>query len=212
MGKIKSIVAFIQDLIHEIILKTSLKTSSILFQLFLCFILYSCSSQQTLKKEDLEFTIPFQQSQSVIYSTEQGLHDTIYFDAVKRDTLHVNSIEQGFYQASKVFISYRMSPFSYHQFTVKSMHEEPENFIQFELVKNSHSSRQISFLGLVFDEEFVLKQEGNKSKEILFQSSNAQYVGVNINEPINQFLFDKEIGILQYSDEKNRVWKRIQME
>jgi hypothetical protein len=75
--------------------------------------------------------------------------------------------------------------------------------------KKSHSSKEISFLGLVFDEDYVNKIINTKDSSIIFSSENAQYKGVNINEGIKSFRFDFNKGIVSFIDKHEIEWVRI---
>lgn len=174
--------------------------------LFCCF--SACMENVKFSEDEVRFTKPFLKTGTVIYQSSTGLIDTIMFYQAMNDTVKVRNIEQGFYNNSRLSVSYELTSNSYHKFTVKSVNKEPEKFIQFNKAKDSHHSKEISFLGLVFGKAYLEKMDVRNKNEIAFSMENATYNEVNINEGIKSFVFDFDKGIISFIDIQNNKWEK----
>jgi hypothetical protein len=169
----------------------------------------SCTGNASFTSEEMRFVKPFEIDSVIVYKSEQGQIDTVRFFKLKIDTIRYRNIEQGFYNESALTVGYELTNNSFHKITVQSINKEPEHFLLFLKAKKSHSSKEISFLGLVFDEDYVNKIINTKDSSIIFSSENAQYKGVNINEGIKSFRFDFNKGIVSFIDKHEIEWVRI---
>lgn len=168
----------------------------------------SCLGNATFTKDEIRFMKPFFKENIIIFKSNIGQIDTITFLKYNVDTLKFRNIEQGFYNENRLFVGYKLSKGSYHKITLNSIYETPEKFLSFTKAKNSHSSKEISFLGLIFDENFMDKNISNIDK-IIFNKQNAIYSGININDGIKSFTFNFEKGIISYVDKKGNIFTRI---
>lgn len=166
----------------------------------------SCTGNASFTSEEMRFVAPFEKDSIVIYKSEEGQLDTIRFLKLKIDTIRYRSIEQGFYNENALTIGYELTSNSYHKITVQSINNEPEHFLLFIKARKSHSSKEISFLGLVFDEDCINKILNRKDSSIIFSRENAQYKGVNINEGIKSFKFDFKHGVISFIDKNDIEW------
>lgn len=169
--------------------------------------LSSCFSVEGFSKEELLFAKPFLNPHQLIFQSPTGQRDTIAFSAMSIDTIKYRSIEQGFYNELALSVNYRLSPGSYHKETIKSVNDEPEHFLQFTRAKGSHSSKQVSFLGLIFNEGYLNRIAGERKGVLNFRKEEAVYSGVNINEGIKSFLFSFDKGIISFIDKQGDEWK-----
>jgi hypothetical protein len=169
----------------------------------------SCGGNASFTSEEMRFVKPFKNDSVVVYKSAEGQTDTVRFLKLKIDTIKYRNIEQGFYNENALTVGYEITNNSLHKITVQSIDKEPEHFLLFLKAKNSHSSKEISFLGLVFNENYINKILNTKDSPIVFSRENAQYKGVNINEGINSFKFDFNKGVVSFIDKNNIEWLRM---
>jgi hypothetical protein len=169
----------------------------------------SCTGNASFTSEEMRFVKPFGKDSVVIYKSAEGMIDTIRFLKIKIDTIKYRNFEQGFYNENTLTVGYELTKNSFHKITVQSIDSEPEHLLLFLKAKDSHSSKEISFLGLVFDENYINKIAGSKDRVIVFSSENARYTGVNINEGIKSFKFDFSKGVVSFIDKNDVEWVRI---
>jgi signal peptidase I len=167
-----------------------------------------CLSVEDFSNEESQFVKPFQEGHQLVFKSSKGQQDTIVFSAASIDTIKYRNIEQGYYNELALSVTYRLSPGSFHKITVKSINDEPETFIQFTKAKDSHSSKEISFLGLIFDEKYIHRIVGQRKDVFDFRKEDAVYSGVNINEGIKSFVFSLDAGIISFIDNYNTEWQR----
>ena len=183
-------------------------TCNLITAMLFCFT-SACMQNSTFSEDELRFAKPYSKTDTAIYKSETGLIDTILFHSEINDTVEVRNIEQGFYNNRRLLVSYKLSDNSYHKFTVKSVNNEPNYFIHFAKAKGSHQSKEISFLGMVFSEEYLNKIDVCNKNEIIFSEGNATYNEANINEGIKSFVFDFDKGITSFIDTHNLKWRRV---
>lgn len=172
---------------------------------FLC----GCFSIADFSEEELRLVKPFSKNQELIFKSPTGQRDTIVFGAATFDTIKYRNIEQGFYNELALSVPYRLSPGSFHKVTVTSINREPEHFLQFTKAKGSHGSKEISFLGLIFDEEYINRIIRQKKVELNFRKEDANYSGVNINEGIKSFVFRFDRGVVSFVDMHDTEWQLL---
>jgi len=169
----------------------------------------SCTSNASFTSKEMRFTKPFENDNVVVYKSQKGQIDTVRFLKLKIDTIRYRNIEQGFYNENAVTVGYELTNSSFHKITVQSIDKEPEHFLLFLKAKNSHSSKEISFLGLAFGEDYINKILNTKDSSIVFSDENARYKDVNINEGIKSFKFDFNRGVVSFIDKHDIEWVRI---
>jgi len=143
----------------------------------------------------------------VEFRSSRGQIDTVIFYPAVIDTF--SSVEQGLYNENILRIAYELTDNSYHRLISKSVNEEPEYFISFSKEKASSSSKEISFLGLLFSNDYINKVINKKDSLIVFSQGNAKYKDVNINEGIKSFNFNFKKGILSFIDKNDIEWVRL---
>jgi len=134
------------------------------------------------KKADLEVLDRIQDRKSAKHKRGYCKLDPMYRTIIY--ILRRQNFEQGFYDENMLRVAYELSPKSFHHFTVASTDGTPTYYINFIMAGNSHSAKDIYFLGLTFDEDYLDNIEATKDKSILFSKEKAKYSGVNINEGI----------------------------
>jgi hypothetical protein len=168
----------------------------------------SCTGNTSFSPEEMRFAKPFSRADTAIYLSDAGQTDTIIFQAARIDTIIYRNFEQGFYNENMLRIAYELSPKSFHQFTVASTDGTPTYFINFVRAKNSHSVKEIYFLGLTFDEDYLDNIAAVTDKSILFSKEKAKYRDVNINEGIQNFEFSFDKGVVSFVDRQGVKWAR----
>lgn len=170
----------------------------------------SCTGgNASFSSEEMRFAKPFSDKSIVIYRSEIGQLDTVTFLNYKIDTIRYRNLEQGFYNENTLSVRYDLSESSYHKITVKGVNGDWQDLMLFLKAKNSHSSRQFSFLGLLFDESYLDVVMSTKDSVVVFNENHARYKGVNVNEGIKSFTFSFKKGIIFFTDNHNIRWERI---
>jgi len=178
----------------------------------MCVILFmnSCIGNSSFNQAELKFVNPYFKPDTATYKSSQGLMDTIIFTARAVDTVEYRNLAQGYYNENILRVSYKLTNNSFHKFLNESINNEPVDFISISKAKNSHSSKEIYFLGLLFDEEYldsIIKT--NQNEVIVFNEDKATYKDANINEGIKSFKFSFTNGIISFVDKTDIEWLRV---
>ena len=164
----------------------------------------SCNDNASFTPDEMRFTKPFANSSTVVFKSSAGQTDTVTFHPIIVDTVKYRNLEQGFYNENFLGIDYELTNNSFH----KILGGSTERFLLFLKAKNSHSANEISFLGLLFNEDYLNKVMDTKDSLVVFSQENARYTGVNINEGIKRFTFDFNKGVVSFVDRQDREWIR----
>ena len=174
------------------------------------FVLNSCVSNSSFSQDELKFVNPYLKSDTVIYKSSQGITDTIIFASYIVDTVRVRNLSQGYYNENTLRVRYKLTNNSFHKLLQQSLNNEPIDFISFSKVKNSHSTKEIYFLGLLFNKDFIEDLiKTNTSEEVIFKGEKAQYTGLNINKGIKSFTFNFLKGVVSFIDDSDGEWIRV---
>ena len=172
----------------------------------------SCTGNASFNHEETRFTEPFKNTNIVVYKSALGQIDSIKFFKRELDTIKYRNFSQGFYNENILNVKYQILNHSYHKLDFGaglSNYGLVESFLSFLKSKNGHDNKEISFLGLAFDEDYISKILNTKDSSIIFSSENALYKSVNIKEGIKSFKFNFEKGIISFVDKKGIVWVRL---
>ncbi len=181
----------------------------IIFATVLLFFCISINMGAAFKSNELKFIKPFARYQTVIFKSNKGELDTIKFYKFHIDTIRYHNIEQGFYNEYDLKVGYELTDNSYHKLITIPNNKKTDDFITYIKVKGSYETKEISFLGLVFENKFIIDAISSQSDSILFGKQDAVYEGVNINKGISSFVYSKTSGIISYSDITGSIWKRV---
>ncbi|HVM86682.1 MAG TPA: hypothetical protein VMT76_00745 [Puia sp.] len=171
----------------------------------------SCTSNTSFTPEEMRFTDPFNDTSIIVYKSALGQIDSIKFFKWELDTIKYRNFSQGFYNENILRVKYQLLNHSYHKINYGgglSNYELMDNYLSFLKSKNGHSDKEINFLGLEFDKDYVNKILNIKESSIIFSDENARYKGVNINQGIKSFKFDFEKGITSFVDKNGVQWVR----
>jgi hypothetical protein len=173
------------------------------------FFMNSCIRNSSFNKEELKFVKPYLKENTVIFQSPQGYMDTIVFSNSVIDTVELRNLSQGYYNENILRVTYKITSKSFHKLFEQSLSNELIDFISFSKAKNSHSSKEIYFLGLLFNEDYLdgIINE-NTGEIIVFKSDKAKYTGLNINKGIKSFKFSFTKGIESFIDDSGE-WIRI---
>ncbi len=180
-----------------------------LFPLFILLLLITNScmySVDDFTKEELKWTKPFNKNQTIIFTSEKGEVDTIIYKQVILSNETVNDLERGFYKSNYLSIPYEFTKGSYHQFDFDGTSATEQDFVSIEKSSAGFGSMEISFIGLLFNEDEIEKAKKINTNTYQFDSLNATAKWVNIKKGIKSFTFNTDIGILSYIDERDIKW------
>jgi hypothetical protein len=165
----------------------------------------------TFSTQELKFTKPFAFDDTIIYKSNYTEYDTIIFYKVLYQVNHTRNLEQGFYDNYSYNVDYRLTMGSYHK--IINPNEIAARTTLYGIRKSSDSptsnGQEFCFLGLIFDDKYLDNIMLDTNSITIFDESKAQYKGMNINEGINSFTFEKEKGIVSFIDKKNNKWFRV---
>ena len=164
----------------------------------------SCGYSINYTPSELTLVKSFNQTHTYVYKSEQEQFDTITFSKLKRDTIERRGFETGNYNIYALSVYYQISKNSYHKLIGAS---ENEYLINFSRAK-PYTSKEIGFLGLLFDEGFVDSVIAHKYRVIVFPINKAEDHGININKGIKSFTMNLDSGIVSFIDEHNIKWTR----
>jgi hypothetical protein len=170
-------------------------------------LLLSCISIKELKifSPDYEhFLKPFSTKQIAVYSWKEN-RDTFIFYPVGEFLEKVRHIERGYYNRYCKYVKYELTPGSYHH----NMKESKSYFVS--LNNNSGlnmTSVWLNFLELGYDEDGINAQA--KTNPMVFDRSTAMdsFTIVNENYCIKNFKFEKDSGIIEFTDCLGHIWSK----
>ena len=159
-------------------------------------------------EEQLKWTKSFNEKHESIFISEKGEIDTIIFNNILKSKETVNNIERGFYKSNYLDVPYKFTKGSYHQFNSDDSSTSEQDLVSITKSSAGFGSMEITFIGLLFDEDQIQKAKEIDYKSYQFESSNATSKWVNVKKGIKNFTFNLESGILNYTDERNIKWTR----
>lgn len=167
----------------------------------------SCNWNSSFNREEMRFVASFTRDELVVFESETGQLDTVRFFQWKVDTIRKRSFGQGYYNENVLLVGYELTPGSFHKFPESSSSGNYDDLILF-LKSKGHSHKEIKFLGLIFDQEYVEQKLKSKDELIVFDGEQAQYRDMNINEGIRRFSLDLRIGVISFVDKNEQKWTR----
>ena len=153
---------------------------------------------------------PFDKTQTVIFVSEKNELDTIIFQAKEAASTSTRGFEQGFYNTNYLTVSYYFTKGSYHQFAMMS---DGKTLYDQDILNVSKSSAGFGFMEIIFiwsifsDDNLDSIQQINDST-YFFDSQKATYSAMNVEKGIENFTFNTNIGITNYTDDRNVKWER----
>ena len=159
-------------------------------------------------EEQLKWTKHFNKNQTIIFTSERGELDTITFKKVAMSNETVNDMERGFYKSNYLNVTYEFTKESYHQFDFNGNIAYEQDLISIQKTSAGFGEMGISFIGLLFNEYEIKKAKKIDANTYQFDSSNTTAKWVNVKKGIKNFTFNTNIGIVNYTDERNVKWKK----
>lgn len=176
--------------------------SIITLSLASCVLIYPSFTSQERK-----IVNPFEDAKTVVYKSLNGdLTDTIHFYKYEIDTFKIRHLERGYYNEIVLRVRYEIAKGSYHKRLLQPDNKQPDDFILFSKSSGSNSLKQIEFLELVFNEDYIDNILSSQDSIFVFGLENTCYRGGNINEGIKSFVFDLHRGVLSFVDKKGVEW------
>lgn len=157
-------------------------------------------------EEELKWVKTFNNKQEIIFISEKGELDTIIFNKIVASSETVNHIERGFYKSNYLNSAYQFTKGSYHQFYFDGNAATEQDLVSLEKSSAGFGGIEISFIGLLFNEDGIKKAKKIDRNTYQFDSSNATAKWVNVKNGIKSFTFNTDIGILNYTDERDIKW------
>jgi hypothetical protein len=177
----------------------------------------SCLRVKKFTKEELKWVNPYSKTDTIIYQSEKNELDTIIFFAV--DTIYWkerNFIEVGFFNETNLSVRYQLTDGSYHQSA--TMSDGITKYEQYFVSITNSSSKDWSSIEITFLGSFYNGQKLSKDimqlddKNYYFGKLGAKYIGMGVVEGINDFTFNTDIGIVEYTDIRDVLWTRKKKE
>ena len=165
----------------------------------------SCKSEVELKTFSPAYQLllsPFSTKQIEIFSCGEKT-DTIIFYPVEEQLIKMRHLERGFYDMYIKSVEYELTSGSFHKFP-----QSPKALFLSLANKSSNDRTSVSlnFLGLIFDGDGVDIEV--KNSNLTLSDSTALHTFININECIKSFIFDKEKGVIEFTDCSGNKWNR----
>ena len=158
--------------------------------------------------EEVKWTKPFNKNQTIIFTSEKGEFDTIIFKEVVMSNETVNDLERGFYKSNYLNVPYKFTKGSYHQFDFDGNTASEQDLISIQKSSAGFGGMEISFIGLLFNEDEIKKAKKIDTNTYQFDNSNSTAKWVNVKKGIKKFTFNTDIGIVNYIDERDVKWKK----
>lgn len=159
-------------------------------------------------EEELKWSKPFNKNQTIIFTSEKGEFDTITFKKVVMSNETVNDMERGFYKSNYLNVTYEFTKNSYHQFDFNGNIAYEQDLISIQKTSAGFGGMGISFIGLLFNENEIIKAKKINKNTYQFDSSNTSAKWVNVKKGIKNFTFNTNIGIVNYTDERDVKWEK----
>lgn len=187
-----------------------LSSFKIVFYSIIFLSLHNCNWQEAPIKRDLIFIQPFDKKKIAVYESPSGQRDSIVFYQATFDTVKNRNLEQGLYDGITLQVKYELKVGSYH----KLGNNMSANFLNFIYTSNQNISKEIFFIGLLFDKEAIEKNydQLKKGELITLDENIAQYKNLNVTEGIKSIKFSSKSGVVSFVDSNNKVWRCVHYE
>jgi hypothetical protein len=189
------------------------KIRTLLIPILLAHILTSCWNKVEKVKDfsnnDLLWYRPYNKTDTVVFISEKSELDTIVFFKKIATSDSTRSFEQGISNTNYLTVPYDFTKGSYHQFAIMGDGKTrySQDILNMSKSSSGHGSLEIIFIGTIFRNKIKNIQKTNDSI-YFFDSKKADYSGMNVEKGIKDFTFNTEIGITNYTDDRNVKWKR----
>lgn len=162
-------------------------------------------------ESDMIWFAPFNvANDTAIFVSQSGELDTIIFHKQESASDSTRSIGQGFSNTNYLTVRYDITRGSYHKFTV--VHEGTDtctqNFASMAKSSSGHESLEIVFIGMLFNGENLDRIRKRNDSTFFFDGADANYNGICVDEGINDFTFNTNRGVIEYTDRRNIKWTR----
>lgn len=175
-------------------------------------LLQSCVLKvRPLNQNESKWFLPYQKADTAIFHSQQNETDTIIFEKTKIETDTVkNPIELGYYITRYYTVPYHFSEQSFHQ-SAKMGYDNKrydQNLFNLSVTSDGRTEFEITFIGTIFYGKALQRIKKISDKKYYFNSKYANYQGMNVEQGINDFMFDTSKGIIGFTDERNVIWYR----
>jgi len=180
----------------------------------LIFLLAGCFNKlykvDGFTRKELMWYRPFNKTDTVIFISERNESDTIIFQAKKSSSDSTRSIEQGFSNTNYLSVPYCFTKGSYHQFAMMSDGKTryDQDILNTSKCSAGYGSMEIIFIGMIFSDNNLDSIQKINDTTYFFDSHKATYAAMNVEKGIEDFTFNTNIGITNYTDERGIKWLR----
>lgn len=184
---------------------------SILFLCYSCFDKSDKYKVEDFNQENLKWFKPFKkENDTIIYVSERMEYDTLIFQKPKSDSDSIRSMEVGNSNINYLTLPYDITLGSYHRFALSGDGKTryTQNFAKMFKSSNNYENLEITFIGTLFNGENLQKIKKLNDSIYLFRGLDANYTGMNVEEGINDFIFNTSKGVTEYTDYRKVKWKR----
>lgn len=136
--------------------------------------------------------------------------DTIIFGPKIFKSDSTRSYKQGFSNTNYLVVPYSFSPKSYHQFSLMGNGKDrySGHILRMDKSSNGHSYLEFTFIGMFHNSNTIKKVKMNPDSIYLFTADDAQYKKINVEKGLINFNYKPNIGVVDYTDARNILWKR----
>jgi hypothetical protein len=176
----------------------------------LVILLSGCFKVDDFTRNELKWYKPYDKTDTVIFFSEKNESDTIIFQAKESGSSSTRGFEQGFYNTNYLTVPYYFTKGSYHQFAMMSDGKTRYDQDILNMSKSSSSTgfMEIIFIGTIFSDDNLDSIQKINDSTYFFDSHKATYSGMNVEKEIEDFTFNINLGITNYTDDRGVKWKR----
>jgi hypothetical protein len=176
-------------------------------------LVWLCGCDYTVKaftEDELKWFKPYDKTDIIVFVSEKAEQDSIVFGKTIAHSNSVRNVGQGYYNENHLAVPYEFTKGSYHQSAKMS---NGKDLYSHEVVTMSKSSSgndmmEIEFIGTIFNGKHLKSIRKVDGCTYYFDSSKANYSGMNVEKGIKSFTFDTNVGIVKYVDDRGVIWER----
>lgn len=171
----------------------------------------TCLRVKKFTAEELKWVNPYSKTDAIIYQSENNELDTIIFFHTDTAYWYGRDLEAGFYNQINLSVRYELTDGSYHQSALMGdgLGKYEHHFVS---VTNSSSrdwtSIDIGFFGISYYGKELKNIVQLDDKNYYFDRDKATDLVGDVIGGINNFIFNTDIGVVEYTDIRDVKWIR----
>jgi hypothetical protein len=192
---------------------TKINFLPLLLILLIALITTGCIKVKDFTKDDIKWFGPYNKTDTVIFISNNMELDTMIFYKKVAASDTFRNFSQGFYNENYLTVQYKIAERSYHHFALMGDGKKRYDQDVVNISKPSYANYsvlEITFLGSIFNGKELNAIKKINENVYYFNSNKATYHGMDVEKGkgIKDFIFDTNIGIVKYTDDRNIEWKR----